>query len=166
MAPLRHFCRSTNPEALGSRRHETGGHVNRPGLDGGSDGPRGPQSRARGYLSPPCPRKRLRRLLSARFRTPGLANAGFGAHRGRPRRPSTGRAYPAAPAPRCRASRDPAGRRRGPPRPLRMVGTLLAEQDDEWHVVDRRYFSTESMLKIGTEVEGGELTRELVAAIA
>jgi putative transposase len=49
---------------------------------------------------------------------------------------------------------------------LRMVGTLLAEQDDEWHVVDRRYFSTESMLKIGTEVEGGELTRELVAAIA
>lgn len=42
----------------------------------------------------------------------------------------------------------------------------MAEQDDEWHVVDRRYFSTESMLKIGTEVEGGELTRELVAAIA
>ncbi|MGH2662932.1 MAG: IS256 family transposase [Actinomycetota bacterium] len=49
---------------------------------------------------------------------------------------------------------------------LRMVGTLLAEQDDEWHVVDRRYFSSESMLKIGSEVEGGELTRELVAAIA
>jgi len=49
---------------------------------------------------------------------------------------------------------------------LRMVGTLLAEQDDEWHVVDRRYFSAESMAKIGTEVEGGELTRELAAAIA
>ena len=49
---------------------------------------------------------------------------------------------------------------------LRMVGTLLAEQDDEWHVVDRRYFSSESMLKIGTEVEGGEPTSELVAAIA
>lgn len=49
---------------------------------------------------------------------------------------------------------------------LRMVGTLLAEQDDELHVVDRRYFSSESMLKIGDEVEGGELTRELVAAIA
>lgn len=49
---------------------------------------------------------------------------------------------------------------------LRMVGTLLAEQDDEWHVVDRRYFSAESMAKIGAEVEGGELTGELVAAIA
>ena len=49
---------------------------------------------------------------------------------------------------------------------LRMVTTLLAEQDDECHVVDRRYFSVESMREIGLELEGGELTRELVAAIA
>ncbi|MGH2725072.1 MAG: IS256 family transposase [Actinomycetota bacterium] len=49
---------------------------------------------------------------------------------------------------------------------LRMVGTLLLEQDDEWQVMDRRYFSAESMAKIGTEIEGGELTKELVAAIA
>lgn len=49
---------------------------------------------------------------------------------------------------------------------LRMVATLLLEQDDEWQVMDRRYFSAESMAGIGTEIEGGELTKELVAAIA
>jgi putative transposase len=48
---------------------------------------------------------------------------------------------------------------------LRLVGALLAEQDDEWQVADRRYFSIESMQRID-ELEGGELTRELIAAIA
>jgi putative transposase len=48
---------------------------------------------------------------------------------------------------------------------MRMVGTLLAEQDDEWQVADRRYFSIGSMAKVD-ELEGGEDPRELLAAIA
>ena len=48
---------------------------------------------------------------------------------------------------------------------MRMVGTLLAEQDDEWQVADRRYFSIGSMAKVD-ELEGGEDPKELLAAIA
>ena len=48
---------------------------------------------------------------------------------------------------------------------MRMVGTLLAEQDDEWQVSDRRYFSIGSMAKVDA-VEGGEDPRELLAQIA
>jgi putative transposase len=48
---------------------------------------------------------------------------------------------------------------------MRMVGTLLAEQDDEWQVADRRYFSIGSMAKVDA-IEGGEDPRELLAAIA
>ncbi len=47
---------------------------------------------------------------------------------------------------------------------LRLAGMLLAEQDDEWAVSDRRYFTFESMARIN-EPEGGG-TRELLAAIA
>lgn len=48
---------------------------------------------------------------------------------------------------------------------VRMVATLLQEQDDEWQVMDRRYFSIESMKHVD-QVEGGEATKELLAAIA
>lgn len=48
---------------------------------------------------------------------------------------------------------------------MRMVGTLLAEQDDEWQVSDRRYFSLGSMTKIDV-LEGGEDPKELLAQIA
>src|SRR6266496_1884349 len=48
---------------------------------------------------------------------------------------------------------------------MRMVGTLLAEQDDEWQVSDRRYFSVGSMAKVDA-LEGGEDTKELLAQIA
>jgi transposase-like protein len=48
---------------------------------------------------------------------------------------------------------------------MRMVGTLLAEQDDEWQVSDRRYFSVGSMTKVDA-FEGGEDTKELLAQIA
>src|SRR5712691_5410379 len=48
---------------------------------------------------------------------------------------------------------------------MRLVGTLLSEQGDEWQVSDRRYFSIGSMAKFD-ELEGGEDPKELLAAIA
>ncbi len=48
---------------------------------------------------------------------------------------------------------------------MRMVGTLLAEQDDEWQVSDRRYFSLGSMAKIDA-LEGGEDPKQLLAQTA
>jgi hypothetical protein len=47
-----------------------------------------------------------------------------------------------------------------------MVATLLNEQDDEWQVADRRYFSVESMRRIDSQLEGGDTPKELLAAIA
>jgi putative transposase len=46
----------------------------------------------------------------------------------------------------------------------RMVGTPLAEQDDECQVMDRRYFSLGSMTKVDA-LEGGEDAKELLAQI-
>ena len=48
---------------------------------------------------------------------------------------------------------------------VRMVATLLQEQDDEWQVADRRYFSAGSMANID-ELGGGDTPKELLAAIA
>jgi putative transposase len=48
---------------------------------------------------------------------------------------------------------------------VRLVGALLAEQDDEWATGDRRYFSAESMKKLD-EPEGGEAQFELIAAVS
>jgi hypothetical protein len=48
---------------------------------------------------------------------------------------------------------------------VRMVATLLSEQDDEWQVADRRYFSAGSMARVDA-LEGDETPKELLAAIA
>ena len=48
---------------------------------------------------------------------------------------------------------------------VRMVATLLQEQDDEWQVAERRYFSSWSMAQLD-EPLGGESAKELLAAIA
>lgn len=48
---------------------------------------------------------------------------------------------------------------------LRLVGLLLVEQDDEWQVVDRRYFGLESMKHIDVD-QGGDTVKRLLAATA
>lgn len=48
-----------------------------------------------------------------------------------------------------------------------MVATLLNEQDDEWQVADRRYFSVDSMKRTDQQLEGGEReSRQVVGTFA
>jgi hypothetical protein len=52
----------------------------------------------------------------------------------------------------------------GFPKASLLSEVCLQEQDDEWQVAERRNFSIESMNSIDAQLEGGDVSKELLAA--